>query len=57
MDEKVFQKVVFLEEEIEKLKERNKKVDRDKKWETSAERKFIIIIVTYILMCIVFFVL
>lgn len=42
-----------LRNEIEKIKERNKKVERDKAWETSWERKVAIITVTYVFVVIV----
>ncbi len=38
-----------LEEEIEKIKERNKRVELDKKWETSWTRRICICILTYII--------
>ncbi len=37
-----------LEKEIEKLKERNRKVEADKAWETSITRKAIIAVFTYL---------
>ncbi len=37
-----------LEKEINKIKERNVRVEADKDWETSWTRKFIIALVTYI---------
>ena len=37
-----------LESRIEKIEERNKRVENDKAWETSALRKILIIIFTYI---------
>lgn len=37
-----------LEKEIEKIKERNKRVEADKAWETSLTRKISIAILTYI---------
>ena len=37
-----------LEKRIEKIEERNKKVENDKAWETSNLRKILIIIMTYI---------
>ena len=37
-----------IEEEIEKIKERNKRVEKDKAWETSLPRKISIAILTYI---------
>jgi hypothetical protein len=36
-----------LQKEIEKIKERNKKVEADKAWETSTLRKVTIALVTY----------
>ncbi len=38
-----------LELEIEKIKERNKKVELDKKWETSWTRRICIMVLTYII--------
>jgi len=37
-----------LEKEIHQIKERNKRVEADKSWETSKTRKIIISIATYI---------
>ncbi len=41
-----------LEEEIVKIKERNQRVELDKKWETSWTRKICIMILTYIVVII-----
>ena len=41
-----------LEKEIELIKERNKRVEKDKTWETSTTRKLSIAIITYILVSI-----
>ena len=41
-----------LEKEIENIKKRNKKVELDKKWETSWTRKICIMILTYIVVVI-----
>lgn len=40
-------KIEELEKEIEKLKERNKRVEADKAWETSLTRRILLIIFTY----------
>ena len=37
-----------LKKEIEEIKERNKRVELDKKWETSMTRKICIAVLTYI---------
>ena len=37
-----------LREEIEQIKERNKRVEKDKAWETSWTRKICIMVLTYI---------
>ena len=37
-----------LEKEIEEIKERNRRVELDKKWETSLTRKICIAVLTYI---------
>jgi len=41
-----------LEKEIEKIKERNKKVELDKKWETCWTRRICICLLTYIVVVI-----
>ena len=41
-----------LEQEIQKIKLRNRKVELDKKWETSWTRKLCIMILTYIVVII-----
>lgn len=41
-----------LKEEIAKIKERNKRVEKDKAWETSLTRKIVIAILTYIVVVI-----
>jgi hypothetical protein len=41
-----------LEERVKKIEERNKKVELDKRWETSWTRKVCIMILTYIVVII-----
>lgn len=41
-----------LEKEIENIKSRNKRVELDKKWETSLTRKICICVLTYIVVII-----
>ena len=41
-----------IEDEIDQIKERNKKVELDKAWETSWARKICIMILTYIVVII-----
>ena len=41
-----------LEERIKKIEERNKRVELDKKWETSWTRKICIMLLTYIIVII-----
>lgn len=41
-----------IEEEINNIKERNKRVELDKKWETSLTRKIFIMVLTYIVVTI-----
>ena len=41
-----------LEEKIKKIEERNKRVELDKKWETSLTRKICIMLLTYIVVII-----
>ena len=38
-----------IQKEIEKIKERNNRVELDKKWETSLTRKITIMLITYII--------
>jgi len=44
-----------LESEINKIKQRNKKVEADKAWEKSWARRIIIFILTYIVIVLFFF--
>ncbi|MDR2902112.1 MAG: hypothetical protein LBU87_03290 [Lactobacillales bacterium] len=44
-----------LEKEVKQIKERNKKVERDKAWETSKARKVLIAGGTYFVMVLVMF--
>jgi len=41
-----------LEERIKKIEERNKKVELDKRWETSGTRKICIMVLTYIVVIV-----
>ncbi len=41
-----------LEKEIKKIKDRNKRVELDKKWETSWTRRICIMILTYVIVII-----
>ena len=42
-----------IEQEIKKIKERNKRVEQDKAWETSKTRKVSIAVLTYFVMVLV----
>ncbi len=44
-----------LESSIKQIRERNKKVEQDKAWETSWTRKIIIAILTYLVIVIFFY--
>ncbi len=44
-----------MKEEIESIKERNKRVETDKAWETSKTRRVIIAIITYLIIVIFLF--
>ncbi len=44
-----------IEKEINLIQERNKKVEMDKAWETSFTRMFFILVATYIITAIVFY--
>ena len=41
-----------IEKELEMIKDRNKRVEKDKKWETSSFRKICICILTYVVVVI-----
>ena len=43
----------YLESEIKKIQERNAKVEADKAWETSTQRKISVAIITYIVVLVV----
>ncbi|KYK27239.1 hypothetical protein AYK26_04220 [Euryarchaeota archaeon SM23-78] len=45
-----------LQKEIEKIKERNKRVEADKAWETSWLRRILIAILTYVIIVLFFLV-
>ena len=45
----MFQNSEKIYEEVEKIKERNSRVELDKKWETSLTRKITIMLITYII--------
>ncbi len=45
-----------LEKDIKEIKERNKRVEVDKLWETSFTRKILLVILTYIVIVLFFFV-
>ena len=45
-----------VEERINKIEERNKRVEKDKKWETSITRKVCIMFLTYIIVIIYSFI-
>ncbi len=45
-----------IKKEIESIKQRNKRVELDKKWETSLTRKIVICLLTYIVVVIYSFV-
>ena len=45
-----------IENEIKYIKERNKRVEKDKKWETSWTRRICIMILTYLIIIIYFYI-
>lgn len=49
---KIEEEINYLKQEIEKIKLRNKKVEKDKAWETSLTRTLFVAISTYILVFI-----
>jgi|GEM_PF-396244 len=49
-------RTALLEAEVEKIKQRNQKVEADKAWETSNARKFLVVLLTYLTVVIFMFV-
>lgn len=49
-------KIAELAKEIDKIKARNRRVEADKAWETSALRKLLILALTYIVVTVFFLV-
>lgn len=47
--------VEYLEEEINKIKQRNQRVEREKAWEVSWTRRIMVAILTYIVVAVFFF--
>jgi len=43
-----------IRKDIEEIKERNRRVERDKAWETSWERKILVAILTYVVVVLFF---
>lgn len=43
-----------LEKEINSIKERNRRVEREKAWETSWTRKIMIVVLTYVVIAVFF---
>lgn len=52
---KVMTSVQELEEEINKIKERNRRVEREKAWEVSWTRKIMIALLTYTVVAVFFY--
>lgn len=50
----IMSSLLQLEKEIDKIKDRNKRVEIEKEWETSWTRRIIIILVTYAVISLVF---
>ena len=48
--------IAALEKEIEKIKKRNERVEKDKKWETSLTRRVSIAVLTYLVVVIYFYI-
>ena len=44
-----------IEKEVLQIKERNRKVEEDKAWETSYTRKFLVMLLTYIVIVVFFY--
>lgn len=43
-----------IRKDIEEIKERNRRVERDKAWETSWERKILVAVLTYVIVVLFF---
>jgi hypothetical protein len=51
------EEIEYIKEEIKKIKERNIKVEAEKSWEISIERKIIIFFLTYVIISLVMWIL
>lgn len=49
------ERIKKLEDEVAEIKERNFRVEKDKKWETSLFRKILIAILTYVVVVLFFY--
>lgn len=47
--------IKLLEKEVEQIKERNRRVEADKAWETSWTRRLLIAVLTYIVIVLFFY--
>ena len=52
-DQSIEERLATVEKQIEKISERNHRVEANKAWETSLSRFLLIAIVTYSVMCLV----
>ncbi|MDY6770661.1 MAG: hypothetical protein SV186_01745 [Candidatus Nanohaloarchaea archaeon] len=48
------ERVEQLEQEVDRIKQRNRKVERDKAWETSWSRRVLITVLTYLVIVVYF---
>lgn len=51
------QRITQLEKELAEIKQRNKRVEKEKAWETSIARKITVALITYLFVSLVFIVL
>ena len=49
-------RISAIERELESIKERNLRVEKDKSWEGSKTRVLSILVITYFLMCLIFYI-
>jgi len=52
MTEELLERLAGIEQRLQEIEMRNARVSLDKRWETSATRKFSILVTTYFAMCV-----
>ena len=53
-DQKVLERIILIEKQLEAIAERNQRVEIEKAWETSTTRVLSVVVLTYALMSLTF---